>query len=276
MGRAMNDALSRLGFQVHPYDRSGCDIRSLDALLECTRGLGPGDVVVNAAAWTDVKAAEQEPGEAFEANVLGSMNIAIAAKRAGAACIYFSTDYVFDGRKESAYVESDPPNPLNAYGGTKLAGEALTCSIAPQHYVARVATVFGRAPGRQRLNFVDKLLTTAPGAKVELQSEGSISPTYASDAAELTGQLLAKQAPYGVYHLSNAGACTWYELGAEVRASCGLDIIVARADTSPSADIRRPLYSALASERLAVVGISPKPWRDGLRRYLQLAGRLRT
>lgn len=255
---------------VHPYDHAACDVGSLDAVLEAADGLTDTDVLVNAAAWTDVAAAERDQTAAFDTNYRGCLNISLASQSTGATCVTFSTDYVFDGSKASPYLESDPTNPLNVYGASKLAGETITRETATRHYVARMATVFGVAAGRRRPNFVDRIAGLARGSTIELVDEGSISPTYAADAAELVGQLLACRAPYGVYHLANAGACTWYELGSVVRELCGVDINVRRATPGHGDVVRRPLRSALASEKLPALGIAPKPWRDALARYLRI------
>lgn len=269
MGSAVQLVLASLGYVVHPYDRSACDVGSLDAVLDVADGLAEDDVLVNAAAWTDVAGAERDQVAAFEINVRGYANVSLASQSSGATCVTFGTDYVFDGTKTSPYVESDLPNPLNVYGATKLAGEALTRGIARRHYVARIATVFGVSAGRRRANFVDRIGQMRTGSTIELLAEGSISPTYAADAAELVGQLLVRRAPYGVYHLANAGACTWYELASFVRESRGADLKLVRAAPGDEGIVRRPLYSALASEKLSALGITPRPWRDAVARYLR-------
>lgn len=274
MGSAIQSVLTEVGYVVRPYDRAACDIESLDAVLEAAHSLTDGDVLVNAAAWTDVAAAERDLTAAFETNYRGCLNVSLASQSTGATCVTFSTDYVFDGSKTSPYVESDPTNALNVYGASKLAGEAITRETTTRHYVARLATVFGVAAGRRRPNFVDRIAGLERGSTVELVAQGSISPTYAADAAELIGRLLACHAPYGVYHLANAGACTWYELGSVVRDLCGADITIVEATPGHEDIVRRPLHSALASEKLAALGLTPAPWRDAVARYLRVTHRI--
>lgn len=190
--------------------------------------------------------------------------------------VHFGTDYVFDGRKESPYVESDAVNPLNAYGRSKLCGDLLASAAAPRHYLARVSTVFGAAGTSRRENFVERVLAAArEGDSLRLMADGAISPTYAADAADLVAAIIGAAAPFGTYHVANSGACSWLEFAEEIARLSGsrANLVGLRAaDTDKF--VRRPLFSALGSEKLQALELKAKPWQDGLQRYLKSSVRL--
>jgi dTDP-4-dehydrorhamnose reductase len=276
IGRELVRALAAAAYDVTAIVRAQCDVTDARAVDESLTGFGERDVVVNAAAWNDVVGAETKFADALIANGCAPYFIALAARRRGATMVHFSTDYVFDGRKGSPYVESDPVHPLNAYGRSKLCGDVLAAAAAARLYLARVSTVFGVAGAGRRENFVERVLAASRGgAPVRLMGDGAMSPTYAADAADAVAGLLRTRALFGIYHLANSGACSWFAFAEEiVRLSGGTQIAERAAAHESDARVQRPLNSALRSERLDALGLQTRSWQDGLRRYLRAMGRL--
>jgi dTDP-4-dehydrorhamnose reductase len=232
-----------------------------DVTLPAPAGLGPFDLVLHAAAWTDVDGAEEDPQGAAAANVGGTANVAAL----GAPLVAFSTDYVFDGRKGSPYVESDAPNPLSAYGRTKLHGEG---AAGDRSWVVRSSWLFG-ATGH---NFVRTMLRLgAERDEVAVVDDQRGCPTYVGHLATAVRELVDAGRPYGVWHLAAGGDCTWAELAAAVFDEAGLTCRVRRITTAElGRPAPRPAYSVLRSER---PGAPELPhWREGLRACLDALG----
>jgi dTDP-4-dehydrorhamnose reductase len=217
------------------------------------------DLVLHAAAWTDVDGAEDDPQSAAAVNVGGVQH----AASLGAPLVVWSTDYVFDGAKRAPYLESDAPSPLGAYGRTKLHGEAAAGQRA---WVVRSSWLFGWTSR----NFVRTMLRLgAERDEVAVVDDQRGSPTYAGHLAAATREVL--ELPYGVYHVAAAGDCTWAEFAEAIFAEAGLSTRVRRITSAEfGAKAPRPAYSVLRSER----GAPELPhWREGLRECLE---RLRT
>ena len=213
-------------------------------------GLAP-DLVLHAAAWTDVDGAEDDPQGAAAVNVGGTLN----AASLGAPLVAYSSDYVFDGTKGAPYLESDPPSPLGAYGRSKLHGEAAAGGDA---WIVRSSWLFGWTSK----NFVRTMLRLgAERDEVAVVDDQRGSPTYVGHLAEATKQIL--DLPYGVYHVAAAGECTWAEFAEAIFEEAGLPTRVRRITTAEfGAKAPRPPYSVLRSEK----GAPELPhWRDGLR-----------
>jgi dTDP-4-dehydrorhamnose reductase len=212
------------------------------------------DVVLHAAAWTDVDAAEADPQDAAAVNVGGTRNVA----EVGVPLVYYSTDYVFDGRQREPYVESDPPNPLSAYGRTKSFGEAAAGERA---WIVRSSGLFGPSG----TNFVRTILRLgAERAEVAVVDDQRTSPTYVDHLARATRELLER--PFGIWHLAADGDCTWAEFAEAIFEAAGLQCRVDRVSTAKlGRPAPRPAYSVLRSEKDA-----PRlpHWREGLRECL--------
>jgi dTDP-4-dehydrorhamnose reductase len=237
--------------EVLALDRRGWDVRDEPPPLPWAP-----DLVLHAAAWTDVDGAEDDPQDAAAANVGGTSHA--AALRA--PLVAYSSDYVFDGTKQAPYVESDSPGPLSAYGRTKLHGEAAAGDRA---WVVRSSWLFGET-GR---NFVRTMLRLgAERDEVSVVADQRGCPTYVGHLAEATRELVGRGAPFGVWHLAAQGDCTWAELAEAVFAEAGLDCRVRPITTAEfGARAPRPAYSVLRSEK----GAPTLPhWRDGLRACL--------
>jgi dTDP-4-dehydrorhamnose reductase len=218
------------------------------------------DLVLHAAAWTDVDGAEDDPQGAAAVNVGGTLN----AASLGAPLVYYSTDYVFDGTKREPYVESDAPNPISAYGRTKSHGEAAAGDRA---WVVRSSWLFG-ATGR---NFLRTMLRLgAEQDEVAVVDDQRGSPTYVGHLAAATRSIVTL--PYGVYHVAAAGDCTWAEFAEAIFEEAGVDCRVRRITTGEFArPAPRPAWSVLRSEK-PETPVLPN-WREGLRECLARLGR---
>jgi dTDP-4-dehydrorhamnose reductase len=217
------------------------------------------ELVLHAAAWTDVERAEDEPQAAAAVNVGGTQHVVAL----GVPLVYFSTDYVFDGRKGAPYVEDDPPAPLSAYGRTKLAGERAALARHPDGTrIARTAWLYG-AGGR---NFVDTMRRLgAEREAVEVVDDQVGSPTWTRDLAPALEALL--DLPPGVYHAAGAGAVSWAGLAAAVFEEGGLACRVRPIATARlGRPAPRPALSALAVTRPGAPRL--RHWREALRDYL--------
>lgn len=225
-----------------------------DVTLPSPPMLAP-DLVLHAAAWTDVDGAESDPQEAAAVNVGGTQNVASL----GAPLVYYSTDYVFDGRKREPYVESDGPDPLSAYGRTKLHGEAAAGERA---WVVRSSWLFGPTGH----NFLRTMLRLgAEQDEVAVVDDQRGSPTYVGHLAKATNELVAL--PFGVYHAAAQGECTWAEFAEAIFEEAGLDTGVRRISSEElDRPAPRPAYSVLRSEK-PETPVLPH-WREGLRACL--------
>jgi dTDP-4-dehydrorhamnose reductase len=233
------------------------DVRALtrgdwDVRLPAGDTLTRPDLVLHAAAWTDVDRAEDDPQGAAEVNVGGTAHVA----ELGAPIVAYSSDYVFDGRKGAPYVESDSPRPLSAYGRTKLHGEAAAGERA---WVVRSSWLFG-STGH---NFVCTMLRLgAERGEVSVVADQRGCPTYVGHLAAATRELVDATTPFGVWHLAAGGDCTWADFAEAIFEEAGLDCRVNRITTAEfGARAPRPPVSILRSEK----GAPELPhWRDGL------------
>jgi dTDP-4-dehydrorhamnose reductase len=225
-----------------------------DVTLPPPAGLEPG-LVLHAAAWTDVDGAEAEPQEAAAVNVGGTRH----AAELGTPLVYFSTDYVFDGAKREPYVESDPPNPLSAYGRTKLHGEG---AAGEQAWIVRSSGLFSEHAG----NFVTTMLRLGrERGEVAVVDDQRVAPTYVGHLATATRELIER--PFGIWHLAAGGDCTWVELAEAIFEEAGIDARVRRITSEElGRPAPRPPYSVLRSEKSAPV---LPHWREGLRACLE-------
>jgi len=260
LGRDLQTALA--GRDVTAVDRSELDITDLAAVREAVTGF---DVIINAAAYTAVDAAEEHEADAYLVNAIGPRNLAIGAAAVGAKLVQISTDYVFDGTGTSPYPEDTAIDPINAYGRTKAAGEAFVLSENPAgSYIVRTAWLYG-AHGP---NFGRTMLTLAAGRDtVSVVADQFGQPTWTVDLAAQIVALLDADAPAGIYHGTNAGQTSWFGFAKAVFESAGLDSErVLPTDSStfvrPAA---RPSYSVLGHDAWAAAGLTPmRDWTEAL------------
>jgi dTDP-4-dehydrorhamnose reductase len=248
--------------EVVALSRADLDVTDRDAVAAAVAEAAPA-AVVNCAAFTNVDAAEEDEAEASRVNAEGARNVAEAAAVVGAAVLYPSTDYVFDGAKSEPYVESDAPRPLSAYGRSKFAGEHETAAANPRHYVVRSAWLFGTGGP----NFVDTMLTIGSAQGQVLVVRDQIgSPTFTGHLASALVRVLDTHA-FGLHHMAGAGECSWYELALEIFSQSGIDCRVLSCTTEElGRPAPRPPYSALGSELEGPIELPE--WREGLRAYL--------
>lgn len=276
LGSDVVSAARARGVETLAFTHAECDVRDATAVARVLAPLRDGDIVINTAAFHKTDEAEARAADAVAVNASGAFDVARTAGLRGARSVYVSTDYVFDGAKRAPYVESDAPNPINVYGATKAAGEALVGWFGGS-IVIRVSALFGVAGSSGKGgNFVETMLAKARAGDVPRVVDDIVtSPTSTADAAGLLLELLSRNAPPGVYHLANVGSCSWREFADEIFTLCDLAV---RAQPISARDLdaaaRRPLFSALASERLSDLGLRSRPWRDALVDYLRAKGHM--
>lgn len=255
---------------VLPIDHSVADLRDPDAVRAAVAAARPA-WVINCAAMTHVDRCETESLLAFEVNALGAASIADAADAAGARMLHVSTDYVFDGATTGAYTETDPPNPINTYGMSKLAGEWAVRASRTRPLVVRSSGLYGRHICRGKgTNFVETMLTRAAAGPLRVVSDEVLTPTFTEDLAGAMAAMIERDAPEGIYHVTNAGHCSWYEFAREIVRIAGINTTVEPILAAEwKAPARRPARSVLNNVKFASLGIAPLPdWRDALARYL--------
>src|SRR5579864_232472 len=233
----------------------------------------PFDLLINAAAYTNVDACETETDQAFAINAEAPRILAEICRDRNAKLIHISTDYVFDGTKRQPYVEDDAANPISVYGESKRAGEKFVLQTSDRHIVVRVSWVFGP----DRPSFVDAMIKRARNEeKIEAIADKWSTPTYTGDVAELLPPLFDVDA--GILHLANTGQCTWQEYAQHALDCCRAAGISLKAKTVGPLKIadmknwtaRRPVYSVLSSAKYqALTGIQPRSWRDAVSDYIE-------
>ena len=267
LGRALYAALAE-------HTLAGCDLPELDitnreAIGAAIVGFAP-DVVVHAAAWTDVDGCARDPERAYRANALGTQNVALACAACDAAMVYVSTNEVFDGTATEPYREWDPPHPINPYARSKAAGEWFARHLLTRFYIARTAWLY--APGGRNFSNPHRVVQLADerGALRVVTDEVS-SPTYAPDLADALAALIHTDA-YGVYHLTNAGHCSRYDFVREILRISGREHVPVEPITLDSfqrASIP-PRFAPLANTAAAALGIHLRSWEEALVEFLGL------
>ncbi len=250
------------GHDVAGFGHRELDVTDSDAISRRIDVERP-DVVINCAAWTDVDGAEEAEPAAMAANGTAAGSVAAAAAAVDAKVVYVSSDYVFDGSKDSPYVETDQPAPLSAYGRTKLAGEEATAAASDRSFVVRSSWLFGiNGP-----NFVATMLRLAADHGEVLVVRDQVgSPTYTWHLAYGIVRLI-EGASYGIHHMAAEGHCSWYEFAREIFEQAKIECKVLSGTTEMlGRPAPRPALSALASQREHAI-LLPS-WRDGLAGYL--------
>jgi dTDP-4-dehydrorhamnose reductase len=275
-GQLGQDLMRSLGEGAVGLNHADIDVTDGVGVSRIIRQHQP-DWVINTAAFHRVDDCELNPTLAFAVNAVGAGNVARAAEEAGAGVVFYSTDYVFGGEgraRHDPHTESSLPDPYNVYGVSKLAGERLVMNGNPRHLVIRSAGLYGTATSRKGWTFPELMVNKGRSdGWVKVVTDQALSPTYTHDLAETTKALMERDAR-GLFHITNAGECSWFEL-----AQATFDITGIAVNMEPTLTVtgerraRRPPYSAMSSERLEAAGVSPlRPWREALAHYLQAKG----
>jgi dTDP-4-dehydrorhamnose reductase len=271
LGTDVVTAFQNAGETTVGLNHSDLDISSLDSTRDTLAGVRPS-VVVNTAAMHNVDNCEREPLRAYEVNALGARNLSLVTRDLEAKLLHVSTDYVFDGSKASPYVEDDRPAPLNVYGNTKLAGEALISETSDKYFIVRTSALYGKSPCRAKggRNFVDMMLSLA-GKREELRvvNDEFISPTSTSELAKQIVEL-CRSNHYGLYHATTEGSCSWFEFAAAIFAitNTKVNLRIASPNDFP-AKVPRPKYSVLENQELKRLGLNAfGSWETALTDYL--------
>ncbi len=250
----------------------GVDIAEGDLSTQegITSALGPyiPEVVIHCAGYTDVEGATNQPELANRHNAVATENVARFCAEVGARLVYISTDYVFNGMKGEPYTEEDRPNPINAYGRSKLAGEQAAQEITPDCLIVRTQWLFGLL-GR---NFVEAIIRRArQGGKLQVITDEVASPTYSQDLGGALWEIVARPVS-GIVHITNSGYCSRAELARVALDAAGLADVPITEITSADWDspTQRPAFSVLDNRRWQQLGFTPlQPWQEAVGEYVQ-------
>lgn len=269
LGTDLSNEFSAAGCELMTPAHSDLDVRDHDKLRLVASEFKP-DAVVSTAAFHKVEECEKQPSVAFDVNAVGSYLLATICEELSCLLMFFSTDYVFDGTSQVPYVEDDKADPVNVYGASKVAGEALIRGYCSRHLIVRTSGLYGLASSRNKGgNFIENMLKRASsGNAIRVVNDQIVSPTYTVDLARAAVKLLSSNAT-GTYHISSEGECSWFRLTEKLFELRGIRVgpVPVSSDEFPSS-VRRPKYSVLSKGRLRSSGIVMPRWEDGLSRYL--------
>lgn len=271
-GQLGRDLCPRLKGEVIAVGRAEADLGTPGSVTGVVLAQRP-DVVINCAAYNFVDRAETEPAVAFAVNALGLRELALACRDADCALVHFSTDYVFglDEYRRTPYEVGDAPGPVSAYGLSKLAGEYSVRSVCPRHFVIRTCGLYGVwGSGGKGGNFVETMLRLAgQGKPLRVVADQVCTPSYTRDVAAASLGLIEAER-YGLYHITNSGTCSWYEL-----AKTAIELAGLKGEVTPitskeyGAPARRPSYSVLSMVAYESLGLlALRPWREAVAAYL--------
>jgi dTDP-4-dehydrorhamnose reductase len=271
-GQLGRDFCPRLAGEVVPLTRADADLAQRGSLRNLLNSLRP-DIVINCAAYNLVDRAEDEPDAAFAVNAWAVRELAAACNERGAVLVHFSTDHVFglDAERRAPYAEDDAPGPVSVYGLSKLSGEYLVRVLCPRHFVVRTCGLYGaRGSGGKGGNFVETMLRLAGERRsLRVVSDQVCTPTSTVDLASAVVSLL-ETGTYGLYHVTNAGACSWHEFARTIFELEGLDVNLTAIGTAAfGAKAQRPAYSVLDAAAYRKLGLPAlRPWQEALAAYL--------
>lgn len=252
-------------FEICTRDIADYDICDKEKVFLDLKKIKP-DFVVNCAAYTNVDGCESERDLAFSVNSDGVKNIALACKETGSVLYHISTDFVFDGNKGESYVETDDANPLSVYGQSKLGGERHIQAILTRYVIIRTSWLFGKG-GNSFVATIIKL--SEVNKEIRVVNDQTGCPTYTVDLAKAVKALLLIPAQ-GIYHVCNAGMCTWYEFAVKIVDLLGRKIRVIPITSQQLArPAVRPSYSVMDCRKIiSEAGFHPRPWEHALKEYL--------
>lgn len=279
-GQLGTDLCKVLGdFELIPLTDKDIEISDMSSVKQAFSKYKP-DIIINTAAYVRVDDCEDEKDKAFSVNSLGARNVAVVAQELGARLAHLSTDYVFGGEAEprtTPYTEFDTPVPLSIYGKSKLAGENLVRHFCLRHFIVRTSGLFGVAGSMGKGgNFIETMLKLSRERdELKVVDDQVFSPTYSTDLARKIVQLMTTEY-YGIFHITNRGACSWYEFTVEILKLAGIKtrVVPITSDQYPQ-KARRPRYSVLDNSHLRLLGMDDmRPWPEALTDYMVARGHI--
>ena len=276
------DIICRSSFVIRGFYK--LDITKKQNVSALIRNLNP-DVIIHAAAWTDVDGCELDPKRAYRINSEGTKNVAIACRATGVTLIYISTDFVFDGKKKSPYKETDRTDPLSIYADSKLRGEAAVKKILKEYFILRTSWLYGK----HGKNFVDTILRKAKTDNILKVVDDQVgSPTYSKDLAKAIRALISviarspakggttkksQKMKYGTYHISNSGAVSWYDYAKEIlKLTKSQTKVVPISSKELDRPAQRPKVSVLDNSKFVkFTGHDMRNWQGAIREYVVIA-----
>lgn len=251
-------------YELFLYDADTLDITNIDAITNAIMNVKP-EIVINAAAYTNVEKAEEDCENAFKVNALGAENLAIICKKYNATLVHISTDYVFDGTKDTPYDEFDHHNPLSVYGKSKSWGEKLIKQVGGRYFILRTSWLYGDGN-----NFVRTMLRLSKEkSEISVVGDQYGTPTYTKDLCWVIEKLIQTDF-YGIYHASNEGSCSWCEFAKEIMTVAERKTTIKSLTTAEyPMKAQRPICSIMENRLLKLRGLNPmRPWQDALADYL--------
>ena len=268
-GMLGNDLLLKLNMEheVIGKDKEEIDIVSASECKGAIKEIEP-DIVINAAAYTNVDGCETAKDECFAVNAEAVKNIAGACRDKNIRIVHFSTDYVFDGMAKQPYKEDHQCNPINTYGASKMAGERYLRSLSENYILIRTAWLYGINGKNFVQTILEKVKTTK---KLTVVDDQVGSPTYTKDLAAAV-DLLIKQNAKGIFHITNRGSCSWFQFAVKILQEAGIndiDVTPIKSDQLQR-PAKRPAYSVLSMQKfIQTTGKTMQPWQLGLQDYLE-------
>ncbi len=252
-------------------NHSDIEITNIDSIKNTLSSIKPA-IVLNTAAYHIVPEAEKFPEKAFLINGIGSLNLAKVCQNLNIQLVHYSTDYVFDGKKQKPYTEDDRPNPLSVYANTKLSGEYFVLNYSEKSYVIRVSGIYGKVPCRAKGgNFITTMIKLAKEkSEVRVVNDEVLTPTPTYEIAKNTAALVKTDA-FGLYHMSCEGEVSWYEFAKVIWDTLKLTAPLYSASVKDfPLVVKRPFYSVLENQNLKKIGIYNMPdWRKALIEFLK-------
>jgi dTDP-4-dehydrorhamnose reductase len=268
LGKCLQDASERFSnFKCTFVSKEILDISNTEALSEYFK-THTFDYCINTAAFTNVEKAESEADEAFRINADAVRNLSEVCKKNEVVLVQISTDYVFDGKKQTPYLEADATNPINVYGASKLKAETYISEILEAHYIIRTSWLYSK----YGTNFYNSMVRFAEEKReLSITTAETGTPTNANDLAEICFLFLLKNPAFGTYHYSNQGEANWYDFAKAIFNSHGIleDVSLSKIDYFKT-EAKRPVYSVLSKDKITkALSISIKNWEESLRSLIQ-------
>jgi dTDP-4-dehydrorhamnose reductase len=271
LGTDLTRLIENLNHDYFPLTENEIDVTNLKLTRKVITGIQP-DIIINTAAYHRVDECEDNPEKAFLVNTVGARNVSITCKENDCAHMFFSTDFVFDGKKKEPYTEADKPNPQSVYAISKFAGEAVVRITAPRYYIIRPCGLYGVAGSLGKGgNFVETMIKLAlQGTPLRVVNDQIVTPTYTVDLAQKVLELVPTE-EYGIYHMTNTGGCSWYEFAKTIFELTNLEAQVTPVSSQKwAAKAKRPSYSVLDNQHLREIGLEDmRHWKDALAAYLE-------